>query len=542
MDSMFREFLILSGVATCLVFLSLKLRLPSLVGFIVTGILLGPSGLALVTAIPDSSKLTELVGVMLMFTIGLEFSRQKLLEMRHQVFKLGLTQVVVTCVLTLGLVVLLGFGDWRKGLIWGCLVSLSSTALVLKILHDNRDVRSPHGNNSLGVLLFQDVAVIPMLLLFPLLKTSGDLTVLFEWKTMALWLGKTAALVLGVWVLGRYVLPQVLSRIAGRNSYELFFFCILFIWLSFSEIFHVNGMSASLGAFVAGLLIAESDFGNHTATVFIPLRDALLGLFFASVGTMLDLNFVMENAPQVLAIGASGFALKFLALLAVCFVFGVSRDVSLITALTLSQIGEFSFLLAGSAVDLGLFDRAENQYFMSASVLSMVATPFMYKLAVKVVTRAPSDLSVRKNNLETLRPMGCDAIVVGYGVAGEAVIQALSDLHIPVRLVELNYQNVKKAQLKDVTVILGDAVQEEILLKAGVMTAKVVFVTVSMTVSVPRMLEVIRHLRPDIEIVVRFQYVKDSLGLKHNENTQFVVAEMLAAEKMRDEVFRVYGV
>jgi CPA2 family monovalent cation:H+ antiporter-2 len=571
MDQLLREILILAGASTVFVSLCLHFNIPSIVGFILTGMFVGPSGLMLVTGLPDVKSLTEWVGMLLMFTIGLEFNRQKILELKHQLLRLGPLQVLGT----IGMAMLGGhfFSEtsWRSHLVWGLLLSLSSTALVLKLLHDNRDTRSPHGQNSLGILVLQDIAVIPMLITLPLLARSTSSGAEFQYVDTLFWLGKAILLVTTSLVVGRYFLPLLLATIVRRRSQELFFFAILFVGVASGEAFHAFGLSASLGAFVAGLMIAESDFGHHTASIFVPLRDALLGLFFASVGTLIDFGFFWEQRQAILLLALGGFLCKSLVLFGVCQIFKTSAGTAVMTALTLAQVGEFSFILAARAVELGLMTKSENQFFMTISALSMVATPFLYRISPYIsrlsFTNTWSDVwanlkpkRLAKSLLEQLskpedpprqqlsesalnqsQPAISPTIIIGFGIAGQNVAQALESLGVPIQVIEMNYTILKQKKRASRHMHFGDATKSDVLRHAGISRARLVVITVSSDTSIPRIIEVIRQERPDIEIIVRVQFVRQAQSLKVDSRTRVIVAEVETALELLSEVLTFYG-
>ena len=571
MDQLLNDILILAGASTVFVSLCLRMNIPSIVGFILTGMVVGPSGLKLVTSLPDVKSLTEWVGMLLMFTIGLEFNRQKILELKHQLMRLGPAQVMGTIVVTAVLGHFLLGVPWQSLLLWGLLLSLSSTALVLKLLHDSRDTRSPHGQNSLGILVLQDIAVIPMLILLPLLAPTATQNAGFNYVDTFLWLGKALLLVAAALVIGRYLLPFLLATIVRRRSQELFFFAILFVGVAAGQAFHAFGLSASLGAFVAGLMIAESDFGHHTASVFVPLRDALLGLFFASVGTLIDFGFFWEKREVIFLLALGGFFCKSIVLFGVCRLFKASSATSIMTALTLAQVGEFSFILAARAVELGLMSKGENQYFMTISALSMVATPFMYrisplvsrfswsniwtdvwselrpkrltKLVVKQLADPPEPplQSPTESSLSPLHPAISPTIIIGFGIAGQNVAKALESLGVPIQVIEMNYTILKQKRRASRHMHFGDATRAEVLHHAGLSRARLVVITVSSDTSIPRIIQVIRQERPDIEIIVRVQFVRQAQALKVDSRTRVIVAEVETALELLSEVLRFYG-
>jgi CPA2 family monovalent cation:H+ antiporter-2 len=562
MQHLFFEILILSGVATFIVSLCGRLKLPSMLGFIFTGIIIGPGGLGVVRNLLDAKAIVEIVGVLLMFTIGLEFSRGRLSELRNQLLKLGPLQVVSTTFVTTSGLLLFTDMNWQQSLTWGMLISLSSTAQVLKILHDSRDNHSPYAQNSLGILLFQDIAVIPMLILLPLLAETSSTEISFASSVIPI---TSAVIVVALtWTVGRYILPKALSILVSGQSQDLLFFAFLFVLLTVAGVFHSAGISASLGAFIAGFLIAETDFGHQATSVFLIVRDTLLGLFFASIGAMVEPQFVLDHAGTIFLLGLVGFFVKAVTLFCVCKIQRATFATASITAILLAQVGEFSFVMAARATELGILSATDTQYFLSLTVSSMIATPFLYKLAPSfahfrhgdmwrdIFSRqfalrrtAKNQAQIEVKNADTPFVFGKDQIrptlIIGFGVAGQNVCHALTSLALPVSVVDSNYDQIKKHRRSGRHLFFGDATDKEILHRAGLMEAGLVVITVSSANAIPRILGVIRAERPDIRVIVRVQFVQDARNIQIDENMQLVVAEVETTMELVSASLSFYG-
>jgi len=552
------EFILFLATITLLAMAASLLRLPTIVAFILSGVVVGPSGLNLIKSPPNASFMAEVVAVFLMFTIGLEFSFRKLKTLKREFVLLGAFQVVVT----LGLVAFLSHTylgrSPSQSLFFGYLVALSSTALVLKLLYDQREIETPYGRNSIGILLFQDVAVIPMMLSLPLLaglESIGANVV----GTFSLWLAKAAAVIGALILVARYGMPQIMERVARTGSREVFFFFILFICLGVGYVFHHFGLSLSLGAFAAGIVISESPYGRQATAEVLPMRNNFLVLLFAIIGMLLDLNFLAENLGRVLILGAVLFSLKLLVTTGVCLLWRTPFRYAVITAFSICQIGEFSFILASRGLDLGLFDAVDHQYFLSTSVLSMLFTPFFFKMAPKISATSVEGwnalsaqgplkklgLAVASKALKKVEgeaSIPSHALLIGFGVANENLALAFRALDLPFKVVEANYSLVKRFQQKAYPIHFGDATDVQVLEHCGIDSANLVVVAVSGADICQRVVGAVRSLRPDVQIVVRSQYIKDTSALKDMKNIEFVIAEIDTSIELLSRSLMVYGV
>ncbi|MBP9708252.1 MAG: cation:proton antiporter [Oligoflexales bacterium] len=578
MPNFLYEIFILAGVVTAVVTICHSLKIPAIVGFLISGVLIGPHGFKLVSTLPSAYNLTEIAGIILMFTIGLEFSISRLKSLRQQFFRLGMSQVILTILVVIAAgTLLLPNYPINKLIAWGLMISLSSTALVLKLLHDYRETNVPHGKNSLGILLFQDIAVIPMMLLLPLLAKDSLQLGTIELTEVLYWVAKIAAVLATVFFTSKVILPFVLEVVIKTRSQELFIFCIIFICLGIGYLFHLVGLSLTIGAFVAGALISESAFGHQTMSIFGALRDTFLGMFFATIGMLLDFGFIIDNANSVFALGFSLFLLKMLIVLIICLIDRIPLPIALITAFAVCQIGEFSFLIASRGVELKLFNANDNQYFLAVSVLSMVFTPMLYIFAPKLAFSKPvlfwrnlggekvvaavkknirtninqdeKNLLLEQNSIQNRESTHLEAkdkkphtLVIGYGIAGRNIAAALDSLAVPYSILEMNYDVVKKNLNLGIPIFFGDAARADVLRHAGLEHARLVVIATSGSHSIPHIIQAIRHIRPDIEIVVRLQYVAETHILKLDPKIHLVIAEIETASEMVAFVLKSYGV
>jgi CPA2 family monovalent cation:H+ antiporter-2 len=545
----FVQLLIVLGSVTVVTTLCHYLKLPTIVGFIAAGITVGPSGLGLVASLPNADAIAEVAIVFLMFTIGLEFSFRKLFELRREFLRLGLAQVALT-VAAVALIAASVFGmSWGEATFCGFLMALSSTALVMKLLGDARDLETPYGKNAVSILLFQDLAVIPMMLALPFLAgRAGTLEALAPAQLGAS-AGTMLSLLLGLWLISRYVVPFVLARVVATRSREVFFFCVLFFCLGTAYAFRMSGLSLALGAFAAGLMISEGPYDRQVTADILPLRDNFLGLFFASVGMLLDLRFLGAHALAVIGIGLGLFLVKTGVVASVALLNRLPLTIAQIMGLILAQVGEFSFILATRGHDLGLLGDAGNQYFLSVSVLSMVATPFLFRLAPRLALARPTSrwraiaaTTAGHDVRDQVKRQTGHTIIVGFGITGQNVAAALDALAIPYRAIELNYEAVKTLSAQGVPIDFGDATRVEVLEHAGLKTARLVIIAVSGARLLAPILAAVRSLRPDVQVIVRSQYVRDIESLRQEPLTDILVAEIETAVELMARALRIYGV
>ncbi len=551
-DSQFLiELLILLGSITLITTFCNQLKLPTIVGFILTGLTIGPSGLSLVPSVPNAEMVAEMAVVFLMFTIGLEFSIKTIISLKTDFLRIGLMQILLTTAAVTLLACVVAKYPLPNGIFFGFLISLSSTALVMKLLQDARDLDSPYGKSSLSILLSQDLIVIPMMLVLPLLAGQSATQPELSPLSLAKIFGQITALVVALWLTSRYLLPMILDQVVATKSREVFFFAIIFFCLGIGFIFQSIGLSLSLGAFAAGLMLAEGPYGRQVTADVVPLRDNFLGIFFASIGMMLDLKFVATNFFNIIMIGSSLFAIKAFIVFAIAKVNRHSNAVSVIMGLILAQVGEFSFILAHRGLKLGLIGRVEEQYFLAVSVLSMVATPFLFKFAPKLALAEPTarwmDLAATtlKRKVEISPkplPNSNHAIIIGFGISGQNLGAAFDALGIPFKVIELNYQEVKRLKAKGIDIHFGDATRPEVLTHAHLETANLVVIAVSGTKLLAPILRTVRSIRPDVQVIVRAPYVRDVKDLVEESLTDVVVGEIETSVELLARALKVYGI
>jgi CPA2 family monovalent cation:H+ antiporter-2 len=497
------------GVVTCRL-----ARLPPILGYLGVGVLIGPNALAVSGDPAGVAYLAEFGIVFLMFVIGLEFNLPKLRSMRKLVFGLGSSQVVLTmlaAVLGNALLTwaLAGAGrswglDWQSAVALGGALAMSSTAIVGKLMADRLELESEHGRRVMGVLLFQDLAVVPLLVLIPALGSSpeallGELAIAFL---------KAAVLLTLLLVGGQRVMRWWLTLVVRRKSEELFILNLLLVTLGLAWLTALAGLSLALGAFVAGMLIAETEYKHQVETDIRPFHDVLLGLFFITVGMKLDVQSVLQQWPLVLALTALPVFFKFALVTALARLFGAGPGVALRTGLYLAQAGEFGFVLLTLATERRLIPESLQAPVLASMVLSMLATPFLFLYSNRIVMRlSASDWLLQSVAMTTIakRAINTEAhvIICGFGRSGQNLARLLEHEKIAYIALDLDPDRVRQAAAAGQSVVFGDAARLQSLTAAGLARAHAVVVSYHDTPSALKILHHVRTHMPSVPVVVR---------------------------------------
>jgi CPA2 family monovalent cation:H+ antiporter-2 len=497
------------GVVVCR-----SLKLPPMLGYLVVGVLIGPNALALAKDSAAVEYLAEFGVVFLMFVIGLEFNLPKLRAMRKLVFGLGLSQVVLTIVGALIgnalLIWLFAFTTrpWELGyagaLVLGSAFAMSSTAIVVKLMADRLELETEHGKRVLGVLLFQDLAVVPLLVLIPALGSSGGaMAASLGWALL-----KAAALLALLLTGGQQVMRWWLTIVARRKSEELFVLNLLLITLGLAWITEHAGLSLALGAFVAGMLVAETEYKHQVETDIRPFHDVLLGLFFITIGMKLDWRPVIDQWGLVLLLSLAPVFAKFVLVALLARLFGAAPGVALRTGLYLAQAGEFGFVLLTLGADGGLVAPQWLSPVLASMVLSMIATPFIVQYSNRIVARlSATDWMMQSVALTTIakKSIATEAhvIICGYGRSGQNLARLLDGERIPYMALDLDPDRVRQAAAAGQSVVFGDAARLKSLMAAGLARASAVVVTYHDTPSALKILQVVRSHAPQVPVIVR---------------------------------------
>ena len=495
--------LVLLASAVLVVVLARSLHLPPMLGYLLVGVAIGPHALHWIPATEESSYayLAEFGVVFLMFSIGLEFSLPKLFNMRRVVFGVGMVQVLLTVLApTLG-AWLLGF-PWQLGFALGGALAMSSTAIVSKLLAERMQLESAHGREIIGVLLFQDLAVVPLLILIPALAQPA------EHLAPVLALAKAAVVLLLILFAGQKLMRGWFHIVARRRSHELFVLNVLLITLGLAWATELAGLSLALGAFLAGMLISETEYRHQVEEDIKPFRDLLLGLFFVTIGMQLDVTVVVDRFALVLLLFAAPVLFKFALIAVLSRLFGATPGNALRTALALAQAGEFGFVLLAQAGGVRLVDDALLQPILAAMLLSMLSAPFLIHYSDKLVLRfVASEWMLRSLALHQIAVTGMTAakhvVLCGYGRTGQNLARFLEQEGIGYVALDLDPERVREAAAAGESVVYGDSVRRETLVAAGLTRASALVISFADTPAAIKILHHAHAINPALPVIVR---------------------------------------
>jgi len=533
------ELLLLLAVATAGVAIFERLRLPAIAGFLVMGALVGPGGLGLIGQPDRVRALAELGVVFLLFEIGLELPLERLRKLWRMALFGGGLQVTATllCVACIGTA--LGL-DLVTALVMGGLVAMSSTALVMRLLHQRGEIDAPQGQLAVGILLFQDVCVVPLLLGVSILAAGSGRDLPY----VAMDLGRSLAGLAAFFLVARFAFPYLLDRAARVRSREIFTMVALLAVVGSAVFAEHIGLTLAVGAFAGGLVLSASPYAHQLFAEVVPLRGLLLGVFFTAVGMLFDPAVAIEHAAGVAVYFLSVVVLKagFIAVIvAVALRQGVRLGV--LTGFALAQTGEFSFVLAAAASDAGLLGAGLRQVFVAGSIATLVATPFLVGVAPRVAgfldrraERAPKRRGERRETLLN------HVILVGFGLAGQNLARVLKARDIPYVALDSNAGSVAASRSRGEPVFYGDATRHSILERIGIAQARLVAVAISDPIGTRQVVALARALAPEVPIYVRTRYVLEVDELKRAGATIVVAEEFESTLALTGAALRHFGV
>ncbi len=509
--SFLKDFVIIFGVAICINFLFYRLRIAPIVGYLIAGVLLGPSMLGIVKDMALIEVLAQVGVILLLFLIGIEFSLDELLKIDHVVYAGGFLQVFFTTVIVLMISLSSGI-SFEKGLFFGFLVAMSSTAIVFKVLSDRGEIDSPQGRLSAGILIFQDLSIVAVVLLLPMLGGKSGFSLL----NVALNVLLAIVIVVIMIAVSRFVVPLILYNVVKTHSRELFLISIVFICIGTAWLTSLAGLSLALGAFLAGLVISESEYGHQAFSEILPLKDIFSILFFVSIGMLLDINSVLRNPLYISMAVVTILVIKFLAGSLIPVVLGYPIRIGVLVGVALSQIGEFSFVLSKEGVDLGLFSGDDYQVFLASAIITLVLTPFMIKGSPRFsqyIEKLPMSDAYRLGRFSIEVPeeeeLKNHVIVAGFGLNGRNVSRVLSASGIPYVVLEMNPETVRIEKKRGVPIFYGDASKEGVLGHVNISGAFAVIIAISDASATRRIVELARRLNPSAYIIARTRYMNE---------------------------------
>ena len=539
----FNDLVILLLVSVPIAFICDRLRLPVIIGFMVAGIVIGPFGFGLIRDVHAVEILAEIGVVLLLFTIGLEFSLRRIVEMKRLVLWGGGLQVVLTTLLIIGVTYLLGRPP-SQAIFFGFLFTLSSTAIVLKTYMDRAEIDTPHGKSAVGILLFQDLCIVPMMLMVPILSgKEGSSPV-----NIGLTLGGALLAIAVIIVAARIIVPRALHYIVRLRSSEVFIIFVVLVTLGTSWLTAQFGLSLALGAFIAGLVLSESEYSHQIVADILPFRDVFNSIFFVSIGMLLSVSFVVLNLLPVLAwVGGLILGKTLVALLAVR-ILGNSLRISVMAGIGLAQVGEFSFILAKVGVGQGLLSDTDYQTFLAAAIMSMIATPFLIQAAPRIGYAVQSFLSPHSlleptiGDVGVQEPLKGHVVIVGYGLNGRNLSNVLQTVNVPFVVLELNPDVVREAKERGVPILYGDSTRKEVLHRTGLEHARILVVAISDPIATRRTVALAREMNPDIHIIVRTRYMSEMSDLHELGANEIIPEEFETSIEIFSRVLREYGI
>ncbi len=539
----FAQVTLLLLAAALIAYISTRLGQVPIIGFLVAGAFIGPHGVGLVRdqALVDAAA--EVGVILLLFTIGIEFSLEKLSRIQRLIFGGGGLQVLLATGVTTGVLMLLGVG-FAAALFTGFLVALSSTAIVLKLLGDRGEMNTEPGQVGLGLLIFQDLAIIVMVLLVPMLAGQGGGALALGWA-----LSKAVLIIVLVLVVARRLLPPLLEAVARTCSPEVFLLSVVALCFGTALLTSLAGVSLSLGAFLAGLIVSESRFSEHAMGEILPLQVLFSATFFVSVGMLLDVGFLVSNLPLVLGVVGAVLLIKTGTTMLSVRALGYSMPVAAASGLLLGQVGEFSFVLERAGRELGLLPAGVpegSQTFIAATVLLMVATPGLHALGTRLSARMNARTSTARPEadgeaLPDLPPLQEHVVVAGYGDAARVLTRALQSSQIPFVVTTLNPAGAREAEEDGMVVLRGDSSRQHVLEHVGLRRADVLVVADDDPAQAHRIISVARTLSPHLRIVARTRTAAEADELVHAGADHVVTEEMESVVALLHDVLRTYA-
>ncbi len=524
--ALLHDIVVIFGLSVVILFICHRIKVPAIVGFLLTGILAGPYGLGLVKEVHAVEVLAEIGVVLLLFTIGMEFSLEKLLKIKKSVLLGGSFQVLFTLIICFFVVRQFG-KPIGQSIFIGFLVSLSSTAIVLRLVQQRAEVDSPHGQTTLGILVFQDIIIVPMILLTPMLAGTSAGTI----ESALFIFAKGIGIIVLVIISAKWFVPRILYHITRTRSQELFLLSVVVICLSIAWITSSAGLSLALGAFLAGLVISESEYSHQAIGNMLPFRDVFTTFFFVSIGMLLDIEFFFQQPGTIILIAFAVLSIKSIIAAFASILLGFPLRTSILVGLSLGQVGEFSFILSKTGVEHNLLGGDYYQIFLAFSVLTMAATPFIINLAPRIadiVLKIPLPQKLINGffpvpEIKVSNPKD-HLVIVGYGVNGRNVARASRMVNIPYIIIEMNPETVSSEQAKGEKIFYGDASQEAVLQHVHIKDAKVAIVAINDPSATLRITETIRRLNPKVHLIVRTRYLQE-MKILHESGADDIIPE-----------------
>ncbi|MBD3233671.1 MAG: potassium transporter KefB [candidate division Zixibacteria bacterium] len=524
--SLLKNITIIFSLSIIILIAFQKMKIPAVIGFFLSGILVGPFGFGLISDVHQVEILSEIGVILLLFTIGTEFSLAKLMRIKRVVLLGGFLQMLLTSALVTLVLAQLGT-RFNVALFIGFNIALSSTAIVLRTLQERSEIDTPHGRSALGILIFQDLAIVPIILLTPLLAgTSAHVT-----ESMSVLLLKGVVVVGMVFVIARWALSWVLYHITKTRSQEIFIMSVALICFGIAWLTYEVGLSLALGAFLAGLVISETEYNHAALGNILPFRNVFITFFFISIGMMLDLHYLQQQVGMIILVTLLVLVVKGLIAGAVVLILGLPLRTGILAGFALCQIGEFSFILSRIGMEHDLLTSDNNQLLLAVAIISMAATPLLISLShaiagyiSKLPFTAKLQTGYKKESEYPVERKENHLIIIGYGTTGRIAARGAKNMGIPYIIIEMNPETVKREKGRGEPIFYGDASQEIILEHAFIKDAHTVLVGINDPAAAERITEAVRSLNENAFLIIRTRYLHEITPL-HKLGADEVVPE-----------------
>jgi CPA2 family monovalent cation:H+ antiporter-2 len=503
-----KDIVIILLVSIPIIYLFKKINIPSIVGFLIAGVIIGPHGFMLISETRQIEVMAEIGVILLLFTIGLEVSFKRLMKMKKLLLIAGVPQILLTIILSALIFYLFGI-NIKRSIFLGMLVSLSSTAIVLKLFSEKDQLESPHGRISLGILISQDLAVVPMFLFLPILSASERSSVIDILRQLVFAFAAIAAIILAA----KFFMPKVLFQLAKLQMREVFTIGIILFVLGTAYLTHSLGLSFALGAFIAGLTLSESDLSHQITSEILPLKDVFNSVFFVSIGLLLNFNFVIQYVSELTAVTMGIIILKSLIIIFIVKLIKYPLRVAVLTGLILSQIGEFSFVLMQAGRVYNLIETNVYNSFLAASIFTMIAAPFLFEITPLIAHKFGRFERLKEPEKKIQKELTDHVIIAGFGLNGKNLARVLKETGIRYLVIELNPETVRTEKEIGENIIYGDITREEILHASNLEKANIIVFAISDPSSTKIALKLAKKLNPSIYTVVRTRYINEIDGL-----------------------------
>ncbi len=543
---LFKDLLIILAFSIVVLLIGYRLRIPPVVGFILTGVLAGPHGLGLVGGIEEVEQLAELGIILLLFGIGMEFSLKKLVQIKRLFLLGGSLQVGLTILMSL--LIAKGLGrPWNEAIFLGCLLSMSSTAIVLGILDQKGESSSPHGRLSIAILIFQDMVAIPMLLLTPLLgegQSEQGMNLSVLWPII-----KGLLILIIVFFSAQRLVPRLLLLVARTRNKELFLLSVLTLCFGVALFTYSLGLSLTIGAFLAGLIISESEYSNEAISHIFPFQALFISFFFVSVGMLLNVDFVLHQPWTVLVLAIGVLLLKTLTGGLTTILLGLPIRTAVLVGIALSQVGEFSFVLAKTGVLNGLGSDYYYQLFLATALLTLIISPILINLSPQIASwisflPLPEKLrsGLRGQMAEEKQLLQNHVIIIGFGISGRNLARSCKLAGIPYTILEMNPDTVKEQKKLGEPIHFGDAAHLSVLEHLHIHDAKAIAVLVNDPIASRQIVKIAREVNPSLYIIVRARYVQEISLINKLGADEVIPDEFGTSVEIFSRVLRQYHV